>query len=223
MSFKRMKYPLEKFMIRCFANKLALTGGSIVVSIVASIVAAITTLGIAPSAFATDRAYNFGSIAYSNTDGLDGFSGSGSFEVGNNFRIIGGGSLVSTEGFNLRTFTLGAGYIARLSSSTDLLIDAGFLNVENQFLFVGTGDDEWGGFGGLSLRFAAGENVDIEPSLTYVNLFDIEFGDNDQFVYGITARFWVGSRFAIEVGVSDSEDAIDPTLSIGMRFGRKKR
>ena len=171
-----------------------------------------------PKASATDRGYSYGSIGYSNTDGLDGFSGVGSYDFGNNVRIIGGGSIVSTNGLNLRTFTLGAGYIARLSSSTDLILDAGFLNVENQFLFVGTGDDNWGGFGGLTLRFAAGESVDIEPAVSYVKLFDVDFGDDDQLVYGITARFWVASRFAIELGVSDSKDAVDPTLLLGMRL-----
>ncbi len=178
---------------------------------------------VIPVASATDRGYSYGSIAYSNSDGIEGFSGLGSYDLGNDVRIIAGGGVVGTGGLNLRTFSLGAGYIARLSSSTDLIIDAGFLNVENQFLFVGTGDDEWGGFGALKLRFAAGENVDIEPAISYVKLFDIDFGDDDQFVYGITARFWVGQRFAIELGVTDSEDAIDPTLLLGMRFGRKKR
>jgi|GEM_PF-7076961 len=176
-----------------------------------------------PAVYATDRGYSYGSFGYSNTNGLDGYSGTGSYDLGNNVRLIGGGSIVSTNGLNLRTFTLGAGYIARLSSSTDLIIDAGFLNVENQFLFFGTGDDEWGGFGGLTLRFAAGESVDIEPSISYAKFFDIDFGDDDQFVYGVTARFWVASRFAIELGVSDSKDAIDPTILLGMRFGRKKR
>jgi len=180
--------------------------------------------GLASSvAYGTDRGYNYGSFSYSNTDGLDGYSGSGSYELGNNFRLTGGGSVVGASGINLRTFSLGLGYIGRLSSAADLVVDAGFLNVENQFLFFGTGDDDWGGFGSLTLRFAAGESVDIEPAVSYIKLFDVDFGDDDQFVYGITGRYWIGSRFAIEVGVADSKDAVDPTFSIGMRFGRKKR
>jgi len=174
-------------------------------------------------ACATDRAYSYGSFSYSNTDGFDGYGGSGSIEVGNNVRIAGSASLVDTSGFTLRTFTLGAGYIARLSSAADLVVDAGLVNVEDQILFFDAGDDEWGGFGGLTLRLAAGDNVDIEPALSYIRLFDIDVGDDDQFVYGVTARFWLGSRFSIEVGVADSREAPDPTFSVGMRFGRKKR
>jgi len=184
----------------------------------------IVTSGLMSSlTYATDRGYSYGSFSYSNTDGLDGYSGAGSYDLGNNFRLTGGGSVVGTSGLNLRTFSLGLGYVGRLSSAADLVVDAGFLNIENQFLFVGTGDDEWGGFGSLTLRLAAGENVDIEPAISYIKLFDLDFGDDEQFVYGVTARLWVASRFAIEVGVADSEDAIDPTFSIGMRFGRKKR
>ena len=173
--------------------------------------------------YATDRGYTYGEAFYSNTNGFDGYGGSGSFGLGNNFRITGGGSLIATNGLNLRTFSLGAGYIARLSSFVDLVVDAGFLNIEDQFFFIDAGDDEWGGFGALTLRLAAADNVDIEPSISYVKFFDIDFGDDDQLVYGVTARYWFGNRFAVEVGVADSKEARDPTFSVGMRFGRKKR
>lgn len=193
------------------------------VSIGATLSLAFALLTASLEAQATDRAYSYGSIGYANTDGLDALAGSGSYEVGGNVRIVGGASYAETRGFTLRTFSLGAGYIARLSASTDLILDAGVLNVENQVFFIDAGDDNWGGFGGATLRFAAGESVDIEPSLSYVKLFDVDFGDDDQFVYGVTARFWVASRLALEVGINDSKDARDPTFSFGMRFGPKNR
>jgi len=173
-------------------------------------------------AHATELSYNYGSFAYSNIDGLDGWSGDGSFEVGGNVRLTAGASFFETNSLTLRTITFGAGYIARLSPAVDLIVDAGFLNSENQFLFFDAGNDEWGGFGGLSLRVAAGDRFEIEPAIGYTKLFDVPFNDDD-FLYGLTARVFLGGRIQLEGSVAGSAETDDPVFSIGMRFGPKFR
>jgi len=172
--------------------------------------------------YATDLSYNYGSIGYSNTDGFDGWSGGGSYEVGGSVRLAAGVSRFDTAGFTLRTINFGAGYIARLTPAVDLIVDAGAVNIENQVAFFAVDDDEWGAFGGLSLRFAAGDRVEFEPAITYTKLFDVPF-DDDDFGYGLTARVFLGARVHLEAGLLGSIDANDPVFSIGLRFGPKWR
>ncbi len=173
---------------------------------------------------ATDLSYNYGSIGYANFDGFDGWSGGGSYEVGGSVRIAAGVSRFDTDAFTLRTITFGAGYIARLTPEVDVIVDVGFLNAENQIAFFAVDEDEWGGFGGLSLRFAAGDRFELEPSIAYTRLFDAPLGiDEDDFVYGLTGRVLLGGRVHLEGGISGSSNSNEPTFSIGLRFGPKWR
>lgn len=161
-------------------------------------------LGLAGTANAEFN-YNLVSASYGTVDfddldvDGDGFGLAASFAIAENFHVFGGVDTADLDfDVDLTSWSAGMGYNTPISEKVDVIAQLSYENLEVDTPF-GDADDD--GFGlGVGLRVAASEKVELNGSVTYVDLSDS--GDNT----ALGAGFLFNFTESISAGVQASFD-----------------
>ena len=131
----------------------------------------------------------------------DGFGLSGSFEIAENWHVIAGYSdLGLSFGADLKELAFGAGFHTAIAENTSVYADLAWVNLEVDIGGFGSADDS--GLGAaVGIRSLVTENVELQGSLSYVDLGDGLDGTS----FGVGAWYHFSDSFALGV-IGDFED-----------------
>ncbi len=178
---------------------------------------AIASLALAPAAVLADSPdYTYIEGAYVNLDfdgggNLDGFSISGSAEVGENIFIFAGYSGISDAGVDFNVLTAGIGYKSAISDTTDVNASIAFVSAEVDLGPFGSATED--GYAlDVSLRSMVSNEFELNGGITYVDLG----GGVDDTAFHVGGVYSFNDSFAVTSGVSFDDDGT--TFLIGGRF-----
>lgn len=187
------------------------------------VIAVAMIMAFTTSAMAETPSYNFGQLGWQSVtldddiidlDG-DGFGIGGSFEVAENWHILGAYSSLGFDfGVDLNQLQLGGGFHTAISDNTSFYANLLWVSAEIDAGIVGSEDDD--GFGiGIGLRSNVSERVELEGALNYV-----DFGDGGDST-GVSAAAWYKftETFALGVSVSAEEDVTGYGIGGRLYFG----
>jgi hypothetical protein len=178
-----------------------------------------TILALSTTAQAETPSYNYGTLGWQTVsldDGAldvdgDGFGIGGSFEVGDNWHIVGGYSSIGFDfGIDLNTLSVGGGYHTAISDTTSFYANLLWLNSEAD---AGGGlsfDDD--GFGiGIGLRSNITDRVELEGGLSHV-----DYGDGNGTALSAAGWYKFTDAFSLGVTLAAEEDVLG--FGVGGRF-----
>lgn len=160
-------------------------------------------LAFSASAYAQDVNYNYlqgswGQVefddAFFDVDG-DGFGIAGSFAVNDNWHIFGDYQTAGLDfGVDLSIFEAGFGYNTTVSENLDLLVRAGYVNVEADAPGIPSESDDGYSFG-VDLRSMVSEKLELNGGLGYVDSSDSsgETRFRAGFLYDVGENFSLGA------------------------------
>ena len=168
-------------------------------------------LAFATPAMAESPSYNYGTLGWQkitldddflDIDG-DGFGIGGSFEVADNWHVIGGYSSLGLDfGIDLKSLQIGAGYHIDISATTSFYTNLLWVNAELDAGGSLTADDD--GFGiGIGLRSNVTDRVELEGGLNYVDL-----GDGDSTSISGAAWYALTDNFSLGITAEADEDVL---------------
>ena len=175
--------------------------------------ALVAALGAVSAAHATDLSYDYAELRWVDTeiesvDG-DGFQLGGSYEVSDQWLIVGEVSAVDFD-FNvdITTFSVGAGYVVRYDEKFDLVGYARLIRANADF--TGGDEDENGYSIAVGTRANPVENLELRGFLNHVDVFD-----RDTFIE-LGADYFFDPRFSAGATLQFAGDA--DTLTLGVRW-----
>ena len=180
-------------------------------------------LVLSASASAQVFNYNFVSAGYGTVD-FDNFNADGdgpvlaaSFAVSDTYHVF---WAYRTEDLNLSrdatAWNVGIGYNTSISNTIDLVAMLSYEVIELDAPGLGGGVDDNGIGLGFGARVAAGENIEWNAGVTYIDLGD--GGDETAFGVGILYNFT--NAFSVGFSGSWGEDTTSYTVSGRYYFGR---
>lgn len=173
-------------------------------------------LAVAPMAVsAASPSYNYVDVGYVSADldngpSLDGYGLEGSFAINENFHVVAGYAEVSKSPFTLTTGSVSLGYNYAMTSTTDLVARAGWVNGRVKVSGFGSeSDNGWGAQAGV--RSMLSEQFELNGFVNYVDIFDDS--DTSLEVGGVY-------HFTEVVGLGASVDFADDvtTWFVGLRL-----
>jgi hypothetical protein len=159
----------------------------------------------------TDLRYSYAEFRFVDYDenGGDGFRINGSYDLGNNWIIVGG---VTSADFNnnvdLTTFEFGGGYVWRYRPDWDIVGTARFVNADVDTP-GGSSDDSGLALSG-GLRGWIAPNFEVRGSVNYINL-----DDSDTFLE-LAGDYYFTQRFSAGLSLEFAGDA--DLFSVGARY-----
>ena len=159
----------------------------------------------------TDLSYSYAELRFVDYDdnGGDGFRINGSFDLGNNWIIVGG---LTSADFNnnvdLTTFEIGGGYVWGYTPEWDIVGTARFVNADVDT--PGGSSDESGLALSGGLRGMLAPNFEVRGSVNYINL-----DDSDTYLE-IAGDYYFTQRFSAGLSLEFAGDA--DLWSIGARY-----
>ena len=159
----------------------------------------------------TDLRYSYAELRFVDYDdnGGDGFRINGSYDLGNNWIIVGG---LTSADFNsnvdLTTFEIGGGYVWRYTPDWDIVGTARFVNADVDT--PGGSSDESGLALSGGLRGMLAPNFEVRGSVNYINL-----DDSDTYLE-IAGDYYFTQRFSAGLSLEFAGDA--DLWSIGARY-----
>jgi Outer membrane protein beta-barrel domain len=182
---------------------------------------AILLLGFAASASAEDFSYNYLYLGYGtldvddvNVDG-DGFGIGGSFAISDMFHVFANYQAADLN-FNVDAtiWNAGLGYHRGISPTMDLVASVSYEYVELDAPGFGNVDDSGLGLG-VGLRYAAGEKLEFNGGIDYVDLSD---SGNDTSL-SLGALYDFSDAFSVGVSGSWGDDFSSYMLTGRFYFG----
>ena len=178
-----------------------------------------TILALSTAAQADTPSYNYGTLGWQkvtlddgplHVDG-DGFGIGGSFEVADNWHIVGGYSSIGFDfGIDLNTLSVGGGYHTAISDTTSFYANLLWLNAEADAGGGQSFDDD--GFGiGIGLRSNITDRVELEGGLTHV-----DYGDGNGTALSAAGWYKFTDAFSLGVTFAAEEDVLG--FGVGGRF-----
>ncbi len=177
-------------------------------------------LAFATPAMAETPGYNYGTLGWQKVtlddnfldiDG-DGFGIGGSFEVADNWHLVGGYSSIGFDfGIDLNTLQVGAGYHTDISATTSFYTNLLWVSAEADAGGSLNADED--GFGiGIGVRNNATDRVELEGGINYVDLGDGADG------ISVSAALWykLTDNFSLGVTAGAEEDVLG--LGVGGRL-----
>ena len=187
------------------------------------IIAVLAALLLTAPALAQEISYNFVQLGYQNVeidvgpgdvDG-DGFTLSGSFEIGEQFHVFGGyGSADFGSGVDLNELLLGVGFNTEVANNTDFVASLAFVEAEVDAGGFGSVDDN-GYQASIGLRSMVAPQFELAGSINYV-----DFGDSDDTSLDAAGWYYFNDNVAGGVGVSFGDDITSYGLAVRVFFGR---
>jgi hypothetical protein len=184
------------------------------------IVTALVSLSLPCAVSAADFDYTFVDAGLVNTeldagpfdvDG-DGLGVSGSIGISDSMHIVAGYSDVGYDfSVDSTSWNVGLGFHTDINDDLDFVADVSYIDVQVDTPF-GSADDDGLGVG-AGIRFHAGEKVELDASLQYV---DLEESDT---VLNVGGRFYFNDSFALNAGISDADAGMSWLVGIRAEFG----
>jgi hypothetical protein len=176
------------------------------------LITAALILALGTPALAETPSYNYVTLGWQSVtldDGSfdvdgDGFGVGGSFEVAENWHILGGYSSLGFDfGVDLDTLQLGGGFHTDISDTTNFYADLLWVSAEVSAPGFGSADDD--GYGlSIGVRSNVSDRVELNGGLSYVDYGD--GGDGTAFSgsawYKFTEQFALGATVGIEEDVT---------------------
>lgn len=170
---------------------------------------------------ADDMSYRYFQLGYleTNVEGTsssaDGFGTRGSFGFADNFFVFTEISKQEVESVDIDQYAIGLGGHYGLSDSVDLVGRLGWAKAELDG--GGLSADEEGYLAGVGIRAKAGEKVELEAGVIYV-----DFGSGaDDTGAELAARFYFTPRWAAAVEYQDTGDLSTVMIGVRASFGQK--
>ncbi|MCH9694817.1 MAG: hypothetical protein K0U72_09940 [Gammaproteobacteria bacterium] len=169
--------------------------------------------------------YNFVQLGYQELDlddgGLgidvdgDGFAGSGSFEVAENWHVLASFSNADFgSGVDLNQFSIGGGYHTDISQTTSFFTNLVWINAEIDTNFGNVDED---GFGlSVGVRNNLNNNVELEGAVSYADLGD----GADGISVGGAAWYRFNNEFSIGLNAAFDDDVVGYGIAGRFYFGR---
>ncbi len=168
----------------------------------------LAVLGLAANAHAEFN-YNLVSASYAtvefddlDVDG-DGFGLAGSFEVAESFHVFGAMDTADLDfDVDLTSYSAGLGYHTPISETVDVVARLSYESLEIDTP-LGEADDN--GFGlGVGIRVAASEQIELNGSVTYIDLGDS--GDDTALGLGFLYNFTDSISAGVQASFDDDVD-----------------
>jgi hypothetical protein len=142
----------------------------------------------------------------------DGIGVNGSFSVSDNVHIIAGYSDLDYDfGFSGSSMNVGAGFHTGINEDLDFVADVSYIDAEVDTPF-GSADED--GYGiGAGIRARAGEKIELDAGLQYVDL------DDSDTVLNVGGRYYFNDSFALNAGLSDADAGLSWMVGIRAEFG----
>ena len=182
----------------------------------------IMLLALSASASAQDFNYNYFSLGYSsvdfddiNVDG-DGLALRGSYAISENVHVFAGYQDADLDfSVDASTWNIGVGYNTSVSETVDVVARLSYENVEINIPGPGSADEN--GYGlGVGLRYAAGDKLEFEAGISYVDLSDA--GDDTSLDAGVL--YELSDTVALGLSGRWSDDFSIYTISGRFYFGQ---
>lgn len=177
-------------------------------------------LALATPVLAEAPSYNYATLSWQSADldddffdvDGDGFGISGSFEIGQNWHVVGGYSSIGFDfGVDLNVLEVGAGWHNDISPNASFYANALWVNAEVEASGFGSADES--GFGvDIGLRGNIGDRFELEAGLGYRDLGDGADGTS----FGGAGWYKFNDQFAVGLGIEIDEDV--NSYGIGGRF-----
>lgn len=179
-----------------------------------------SVLALATPVLAETPSYNYVDLTWQSADldddffdvDGDGFGVSGSFEVAENWHVVGGYSSLGFDfGVDFNVLQLGGGWHNDISPNASFYADAVWINAEVEA--SGFGSEDESGFGiNIGMRGNIGDRFELEGGIGYADLGDGADGTS------IGGRGWYkfNNQFAVGLGFEFDEDI--NSYGIGGRF-----
>ncbi len=171
----------------------------------------VPALSLAQRATVDDLSYTYAELRYVDVDesGGDGLRFNGSYDLGNNWIIVGGlTSLDFNQGVDLTVFEIGGGYVYPYHEDFDLVATARFVNAEVDTPF---GDDDDSGIAlSAGTRGLIAPQFEVRGSVNYVNVID-----SDTFLE-LAGDYYFTRQFSAGLSVEFAGDA--DLFTIGARY-----
>jgi hypothetical protein len=142
----------------------------------------------------------------------DGIGINGSFAVSDSVHIVAGYSDIGYD-FNIdgSSMNVGVGFHTDINDDLDFVADVSYIDVEVDTPF-GSADEDGLGIGG-GIRFHAGEKVELDAGLQYVDL------DDSDTVLNVGGRYYFSDSFALNASLSDADAGMSWIIGIRAEFG----
>ncbi len=143
------------------------------------------------------------------TNGGDGFRFNGSYDLGNNWLIVGGmTSLDFNNNIDATLFEIGAGYVWHYSEDFDLVSTLRYANADFDSSF-GSADDD-------GLAFSAGVRGMLTPEFEIRgNVHHVTIGDSDSYLE-LAGDYYFSRQFAAGVSLEFAGDT--DVVTVGGRW-----
>jgi len=175
------------------------------------LVTAATILALSTAASADTPSYNYATLGWQkvslddgpfDVDG-DGLGIGGSFEVADNWHVVGGYSSIGFDfGIDLNSLSIGAGYHTAISDTTSAYANVLWVNSEVEVSGGPSFDDD--GFGlGIGLRSNITDRVELEGGLSY-----LDYGDGSGMAASAAGWYKFTDAFSLGVTLAAEEDVV---------------
>jgi hypothetical protein len=184
------------------------------------IVAAFLTLSLPCALYADGFDYTFVDAGFVNSDldagpfdvDGDGIGVNGSIGVSDNVHIIAGYADEDYDfGVGSTTWSAGVGFNTGINENLDFVADLSYMDVDVDSPFGSAGEDGYGL--GAGIRARAGEKIELDAGLLYVDL------DDSDTVLNVGGRYYFNDSFALGAGLSDADGGTAWTIGVRAEFG----
>lgn len=158
-----------------------------------------------------DLSYDYLELRFVDVDraGGDGFRFNGSYDLGNNWLIVGGlTSLDFNNNIDATIFEIGAGYVWHYSEDFDLVSTLRYANADFDSSF-GSADDD-------GLAFSAGIRGKLTPDFEIRgNVHHVTIGNSDSYLE-LAGDYYFAPQFAAGISLEFAGD--DDVITVGGRW-----
>jgi hypothetical protein len=142
----------------------------------------------------------------------DGFGVNGSFRITDNVHFLAGYSDQDYDfGIDGNTLSAGVGLNMGINEDLDFVANLSYIDAEIDTPFGSAGEDGYGV--GAGIRARAGEKVEIDAGLNYVDL------DESDTVLSVGGRYYFNDSFALTGGLSDADAGLSWSIGLRAEFG----